>query len=161
MMYDLGDQSPAIERDCYEWWKGRDGEDMPRIREIVLRDRRTEKNYSSLVAMIDDDGDLILEGYDVGEAPKEFWGDSDYEYWRMVKKDYKDTILDWLIKERFDTKLGFNIWLKKKGIPSGKVRKDYKDTTLLWLIKERFDTESDFSIWLKRKGIPSQFDSWV
>ena len=27
------------------------------------------------------DGELIISGQDIGEAPEEFWGDSDYEYW--------------------------------------------------------------------------------
>ena len=27
------------------------------------------------------DGKLIISGQDIGEAPEEFWGDSDYEYW--------------------------------------------------------------------------------
>ena len=91
----------------------------PRIQEITLRQRRTEKNVSTLVAMIKEgSGDLVLEGYDFGEAPKQFWGDSDYEYWRVVKKKYKDTILLWLIKERFDTDSAFKNWLDEKGIPS-------------------------------------------
>lgn len=52
----------------------------PKIREITLREQRTEKDVSILVAKIDkNNGDLVLEGYDFGEAPKKFWGDSDYE----------------------------------------------------------------------------------
>lgn len=134
---------------------------VPKIREIVLRERRTKKDVSILVAQIDKDGDLVLEGYDAGEAPKEFWGDSDYEYYRVVKKDHKDTILRWLIKEQFDTQSEYGRWLRKKGIPRKVMEDDYKDTILLWLIKERFDTDTDFKFWLDRKGIPSQFQSWV
>ncbi len=52
----------------------------PIIQEITMREQRTEKNISTLVAMIKEgDGNLVLEGYDFGEAPKKFWGDSDYE----------------------------------------------------------------------------------
>jgi hypothetical protein len=134
---------------------------VPKIREIVLRERRTEKDVSILVARIDNDGDLMLEGYDVGEAPKEFWGDSDYEYYRVIKKDHKDTILRSLIKERSDTQSEYKRWLRKKGIPRKVMKQGYKDTILLWLIKERFDTDTDFKLWLDRKGIPSQFQSWV
>ena len=96
----------------------RSGSKVSRIRKIVLRERRTEKDVSILVAKIDDHDDLILEGHDVGEAPKKFWGDSDYEYYRVIKKDYKDTILLWLIKERFDTDSDFKLWLDEKGIPN-------------------------------------------
>jgi hypothetical protein len=134
---------------------------IPKIREVVLRERRTKKNVSILVAKIGNDGDLILEGYDVGEAPKEFWGDSDYEYYRVIKKDHKDTVLRWLIKERFDTHSEYDLWLREKGIPRQVMGQDCKDTIMLWLIKERFDTDTDFKLWLDRKGIPSQFQSWV
>ena len=136
-----------------------------RIQEITLRERRTEKNVSILVAKIDDDGDLILEGYDVGEAPREFWGDDDYEFWRVIKKEHKDAILNWLIKERFETGANLKHWLYKEGIPDqlegSMIRKDYRDTAILWLIKERFDTDTDFKHWLDKKGIPSEFGSWV
>jgi hypothetical protein len=91
---------------------------MYKIREIVMSEVRTEKDYSKLIAKIDDDGDLVLEGYDVGETPKKYWGDSDYEYWLTVNKDYKDTILLWLIKERFEDDSHFKDWLDEKGIPS-------------------------------------------
>ena len=93
-----------------------------KIREIVLRDERTEKDVIYLGAKITDEGHLQLEGQDVGETPKKFWGDSDYEYWLTIDKEYKDTVLLWLIKERFDSDFrndsDFRDWLKKKGIPS-------------------------------------------
>jgi len=144
-----------------------------RIRKITLVKERTETDSRTVVAIIKKNGDLMLEGYDIGEAPKKFWGDSDYEYWRTVKKEYKDTILQWLIKERFDTDPAFKDWLDEKGIPRKRSRGDsdyeywqtvkekYKDTILLWLIKERFDSESAFSDWLGEKGIPSEFMSWI
>jgi hypothetical protein len=91
---------------------------MSKIREIVMSEVRTEKDYSNLVAKIDDEGNLVLEGYDLGETPELFWGDSDYEYWLVVKGDYKDTILLWLIKERFENDSKFREWLNEKGIPS-------------------------------------------
>ena len=134
---------------------------MDKIREVTLRERRTEKDVSILVAKIDDEGDLVLEGYDVGEAPREFWGDDDYEYYRVIKREYKDTVLRWLIKERFDTDTDLRVWLDKKGIPSRVIEKNYSDTILLWLIKDRFDTDTDFKLWLDKKGIPNQFWSWV
>ena len=91
---------------------------MSKIREIVMLDERTEKDYSSLVAKIDDDENLVFEGYDVGETSRKYWGDSDYEYWLVINKDYKDTILLWLIKECFEDDSHFKNWLDDKGIPS-------------------------------------------
>ena len=88
------------------------------IHEIALREERTKEDFSTLVAKIEENGDLMLEGYDLGESPKKFWGDSDYEYWRTVEKKYKDTILLWLIKERFNSDSDFSDWLEEKGIPS-------------------------------------------
>ena len=135
-----------------------------RIRKITLRERRTEEDVSILEAMINDDGDLVLEGHDVGKAPQEFWGDSDYEYARVIKKQYKDKILHLLTEEQFDTNSDSKKWLDEKGIP-GKfwrtIDRGYRDTVLLFLIKERFDTDTDFKIWLDQKGIPNEFWSWV
>jgi len=130
--------------------------EMHKIREIVLRDVKTDNDSSSLIAKIDDKGDLVLEGYDIGESPKEFWGDSDYEYWLFVSKEHKDTVLSLLIKEHTGGLSSFLARFRKKSIP-----KDYRDTVLLRLIKERFDSLADFSTWLKKKGIPSEFFNWV
>lgn len=82
------------------------------MREISARDKRY------LDAMIDDEGNLVLEGYDIGESVKEFWGDSDYEYWLTVSKEWKDTVLLLLIKERFELSSDFQKWLEEKEIPS-------------------------------------------
>ena len=44
-------------------------------------------------ASIDDEGNLLISGQDVGKAPKEFWGDSDYEYWITISAEDKDKVL--------------------------------------------------------------------
>ncbi|MGD8584725.1 MAG: hypothetical protein PVH65_10090 [Chloroflexota bacterium] len=49
---------------------------------------------------ITDEGDLLFSGQDIGKAPEEFFGDSDYEYWLLVKAAQKDQLLLALI-ERF------------------------------------------------------------
>ena len=137
---------------------------MEKTKKVTLRETRTDKDVSILEAKIDDDGDLMLEGQDIGKAPQEFWGDSDYEYARVIKKGYKDRISRLLIMERFNTNSDFRKWLDEKGVP-GKfwraIDKDYKDTVLLWLIKERFDSDTGFKTWLDNKSIPSEFWSWV
>ena len=80
--------------------------------------RRLSCTSINLVARIEEDGGLVFEGYDIGPVVEEHWGDSDYEYWLRIDKDYKDTILLWLIKERFGTDSEFREWLNGKGIPS-------------------------------------------
>ena len=91
---------------------------MARLKEITLIESKTDRCSSSLVARIDDEGNLVLEGYDTGELVREWWGDSDYEYWLKVADDDKDTVLLWLIKERFKDDSEFKEWLNSKGIPN-------------------------------------------
>lgn len=137
---------------------------MRKIHKVILRENRTEKDYSVLEAYINDDGDLVLEGYDIGEAPKQFWGDSDYEYGRVIKSEYKGEILKGLIEEQFSAELDFRAWLNSKGVPRGSFRpiKDkYEDTVMLLLIKERFNSDSDFKDWLVSRDIPDEFWSWI
>ena len=81
------------------------------MREIAPKDKRY------LDAMIDDEGNLVLEGYDIGESVKEYWGDSDYEYWLKIRKEWKDTVLLMLIKERFGRSSDLQTWLEEKEIP--------------------------------------------
>ncbi len=135
-----------------------------KIKKITLRESRTKTDISILEAMINDDGDLAIEGYDLGEAPREFWGDSDYEYGRVIKKEYKGKMLRLLIEQRFSCDSDFKEWLDEKRIP-GKSRQEigrgYEDTALLWLIKERFDSDSDFKDWLVESGIPDEYWSWI
>ncbi len=70
---------------------------------------------------IDDNGNVFMSGQDVGEAPKKFWGDSDYEYWTIVKQEQKDLLLLSLIKDKFGGNAkavsNFNDYLTKEGIP--------------------------------------------
>jgi hypothetical protein len=49
---------------------------------------------------ITEEGDLLFSGQDIGKAPEEFFGDSDYEYWLLIKAAQKDQVLLALI-ERF------------------------------------------------------------
>ena len=89
-----------------------------KISKITIREQRTKTDSSYLTAYIDEKKNLILEGYDIGKTPKEFWGDSDYEYWLTIKEEYKDSVLLWLIKERFKTTSDFKSWLEQRDIPS-------------------------------------------
>jgi len=50
---------------------------------------------------IKDTGEVLMSGQDVGKAPEEYWGDSDYEYWLYVSQENKDLLLLSLIKKVF------------------------------------------------------------
>ena len=88
-----------------------------KITKIKLREIEIQDGKSYLDAMINENGDLVLEGCDNGESVKQFWGDFDYEYWVTVKSDYKDTVLLHLIKDNFDSEIKFQKWLKEREIP--------------------------------------------
>ena len=46
-------------------------------------------------------GDLQFSGQDVGDAPEEIFGDSDYEYWLTVPAAGKDRLLLALIGKHY------------------------------------------------------------
>ena len=53
-------------------------------------------------ASIDEAGNLVFSGQDIGEAPQKYVGDSDYEYWLTVGADKKDLFLLSLLQELFE-----------------------------------------------------------
>jgi hypothetical protein len=60
----------------------------------------------------------VLEGHDLGAAPKESRGDDDYEYFRTVTAQHVPAVLLWLIKERFDSEGQFVSWLRRRAFPA-------------------------------------------
>lgn len=50
---------------------------------------------------IDEDGNLLFSGQDIGEAPEQMFGDSDYEYWLTVPAVEKDKLLLALIEKHY------------------------------------------------------------
>ena len=90
---------------------------MEKIKEITLFSEETERNSFLEWVSISEKGELRLDGNDCGDAPLTFWGDIDYEYWRIIDKDWKDTVLLLLIKEQFKRFTEFENWLDKKKIP--------------------------------------------
>lgn len=52
-------------------------------------------------AGINDDGDLVFSGQDIGEAPETYVGDSDYEYWLTIPAKEKDRFLLSLLEKQF------------------------------------------------------------
>ena len=84
----------------------------------ILEYRGTTSVYVD--AEIDKNGNLLISGQDVGEAPLKHFGDSDYEYWILVPKDQKDLLLLTLLQTLYsdDMKLITNLTelMKKHGI---------------------------------------------
>ena len=87
-------------------------------KDLVIYDDKTFDSYHGLTAKIGDNGDLILEGIDAGKDVEELFGDSDFEYWLTIPKDFKETILLHLIKERFTSAHDMKAWLEQKEIPA-------------------------------------------
>ena len=50
---------------------------------------------------IKENGDLLFSGQDIGDAPEEFSGDSDYEYWLTVPVSEKDRLLLALLEKHY------------------------------------------------------------
>jgi hypothetical protein len=77
--------------------------------------------YIRLDLVINDTGDLMMEGQDFGSAVEETFGSDEYEYFVSVPKKYKDWLLLNLVKEVFAEKAApsaaFMEWLEKKKIP--------------------------------------------
>jgi hypothetical protein len=52
-------------------------------------------------AAIDDKGDLVLSGQDIGHAPREVFGKSDSEYFLTVRREHKDALLLTLLEQLY------------------------------------------------------------
>ena len=50
---------------------------------------------------IDENGNLLFSGQDIGSAPDEIFGDSDYEYWLTVPASEKDRLLLALLEKHY------------------------------------------------------------
>jgi len=50
---------------------------------------------------INENGDLLFSGQDIGDAPEEIFGDLDYEYWLTVPAAAKDKLLLALIEKYY------------------------------------------------------------
>ena len=56
------------------------------MNEVVLFDGEISPGTSSrAVISTNESGDVVLAVQDVGAAPRQIWGDSDYEWWVTVK----------------------------------------------------------------------------
>lgn len=54
---------------------------------ILLFSHRNDSIKVTIEAFFDKDGNLVIDGYDIGKTVNEYWGDSDYEYSSRVTAD--------------------------------------------------------------------------
>lgn len=75
---------------------------------VLLTTDETGGANVKLVAYIDENGHLLLVGYN---------SDEDYEWGVTVDKEQKDLLLLALIKQSFHSDVTFGAWLEEVGIP--------------------------------------------
>jgi hypothetical protein len=117
--------------------------------EIELYSERGETSRF-IAAEITREGDLLVMTQDVGKAPKEAFGDSDYEFWVQVPARHKSNVLEALGGKS-------RSWLARIG--SG------GDRALLEAIKRAYGGNAratdDFRDFLDENGIPNTGGSYA
>jgi|SRR5689334_6148288 hypothetical protein len=96
-------------------------------------------------ASINDEGDLVIATQDVGAAPRLAFGDSDYEWWIVVRAGHTSRVLDLLQHD-------------------AGVTDDDREIQLLTLLERKFggriSSPDDLQKWLDNNGIPYEFSSF-
>src|SRR5215510_4811731 len=108
---------------------------------VVLFTSKTPDISVTIEAYFDSDGNLVVEGYDIGKQVEEYWGDSDYEYSTTITKEEVTKLY-----------LLFNL------------REDVGTNNLLTVIQEKFNTNScysEFQTFLEKNGIRYKGFSWM
>ncbi len=83
---------------------------------IVIYKHTFGKDETSTLESYIKDGELVIEGYDNGEAVKETFGDWDYEYWIKAKiADCPKDILG-ILKNNFNSSSEIMHWMKDNDI---------------------------------------------
>ncbi len=104
-------------------------------------------------AEIIENGDLVVSAQDVGEAPLQWWGDSDYEFWVTVASKDKPFVLQALIE--FSNQAG--------GLPP--IESKDQDKALLVLLERtyagHFGAVDEFRDFLKSRDIPFSGGTWA
>ena len=104
-------------------------------------------------AEIKENGDLVVSAQDVGKAPLQWWGDSDYEFWVTVASKDKPLVLQALIE-----------FINQEGGPPPIESKD-QDKALLVLLERiyagHFSAVDEFQDFLRSRGIPFSGGTWA
>lgn len=123
-------------------------------KKVKLVARRGETSVF-IDAEIDEKGNLVLSGQDIGKAPKEWFGDSDYEYWLVVAASDKDHVLSILLGQAAGG---------QQFRPASDASEDEKDWALLTVIEKTYGGDlravSALSDLLKANGIRFEFRTY-
>ena len=132
-----------------------DGISQPESKKVQLYEERGETSRY-IDAEITKDGDLVMTGQDLGKLPKEFWGDSDYEFFVYIPAKHKDDVHRVLL-EKFhsDNPSVVNQFEDLKSI----------DDVILALLQKLYagnpKAVDQFKDFMRSQGIPAEFDSWA
>ncbi len=133
-------------------------EDKPGLRSTKRVNLCSERGPTSIFidAEIDESGNLVLSGQDVGEAPRRVFDDSDYEYWLTVPAAGKGRVLR-ILRERA-------AGLSTQDGPGRRVAGADTDTEILLLLEDLYRGNtcavSDFRDLLTASGIPFEFNTY-
>lgn len=113
----------------------------------------------SIDAYIDEKGQFVVSGQDVGEMPRAIWGDDDYEFWVTVAREHKTAVVRALVED-----LGVEHVDAEDRVPPG-WSDAIVDRELLRLIERKykgvFGAVDAFGEFARARGIPVAFDTWV
>ena len=91
--------------------------DCNKITKIEIVKTENDQSSTILSAKISDDGDLIIDDYFIGKFAQEVYDHDDSESFVKVKKDFKNTLLLLLLKERFQANSELRDWLSLNNVP--------------------------------------------
>ncbi|MFC1948511.1 hypothetical protein ACFLXY_11405 [Chloroflexota bacterium] len=122
------------------------------MKKVKLFEERGETSIF-IDAEINNRGDILISGQDLGKAPMEYFGDLDYEYWLTVKRQDKKVVFEALIEH-----------CNQNGITIPSLSQDI-DEALLYTINLMFGGRStafsDFRAFLDERLIPAEFQSYT
>ena len=118
-------------------------------------------------ASMTDDGDLQVAGHDIGEAPKKYFGNADYEYIVTVREHNKERLFQALKAAHFSDDASAQARLRalaeQKNIAYETLTQD-KDRLLLAMIAATFGDDasavSRFRDFANEQHIPQEWFSW-
>jgi hypothetical protein len=107
-------------------------------------------------AEINDEGDILINGQDVGKAPLEYWGDSDYEFSTYVSAKHKDSVsyalMDKLKDENPEAYAKMREWKSQDDIIIAAIEILYSGNR---------HAVDDFRDYMRSVGIDAEFFSWA